>query len=199
MSEERFDGLIGRAQAGDGEALDELFRRHELAVRAFVRLKSGALLRAKEESTDIVQSACREALKDIAAATFADEDDFKAWLIRVAWNKIHRKSAFYRAERRTSARERDLKTDDLGPLAAYARNLTPSRDAAAAEEMERVERAFDALPDDYRDVLVEAAIVGRDRAELAAERGQSVEALRQTLTRARARLAMLLRQPTDGR
>ena len=52
---------------------------------------------------------------------------------------------------------------------------------------------FDALPPDYRDLLLEVAVVGRDRAELAEERGQSAEALRQTLTRARARLAMLLR------
>lgn len=193
MNEGRFEGLIGRAQAGDADALNELFRRHEAAVRAFVRLKSGALLRAKEESTDIVQSACREAIRDLGDASFHDEGDFKAWLMRVAFHKIHRKSAFYRAERRATARERDIEVEELAPLAAYACRLTPSRDAIASEEIERIERAFDALPDDYRELLLEVAVVGRDRRELAEERGQSPEALRQTLTRARARLAMLLR------
>ena len=197
MDADGFEKLMAKAQGGDAEALDALFRRHESGVRAFVRIKSGALLRAKEESADIVQSACREALRDIGNASFADEGDFKAWLMRVAWHKIHRKSAFYGAERRTTARERNLEVDEVGRLAFYAANLTPSRDAEATEEMIRVERAFDALPEDYRDLLVEIAIVGRDRRELAIERGQSEAALRQSLTRARARLALLLRRPAD--
>ena len=77
-------------------------------------------------------------------------------------------------------------------LQAYGAFCTPSRSAAVKEEIERIEGAFDKLPDDYREVITMACLAGMPHREIAAKLSKSEPAVRQLLSRARARLALLL-------
>jgi RNA polymerase sigma-70 factor (ECF subfamily) len=68
------------------------------------------------------------------------------------------------------------------------------------EELERVERAFDTLRDEQREVISLAHVVGMSRAEIAAQLGKSEGAVRTMLSRALAELAERLDdgEPASG-
>ena len=194
--------LFRSAAGGDAAARDELFRRHLAGLRAFVRVRIGPLLRTKESSSDLVHSVCREVLEDLSGFEYRDEAGFRHWLYRRAENKIVDRARFWRREKRDVRREVAIDADDersreARELAELESLYTPSRDAAAREELERVERAFTELPDDYREVISLAKIVGLPHAEIAHEMGRSEGAVRTLLSRALARLATLHEPPAN--
>ena len=51
--------LIARAAQSDRAALEALLVQHLPGVEAYLRLRMGPLLRAKESASDLVQSLCR--------------------------------------------------------------------------------------------------------------------------------------------
>jgi hypothetical protein len=56
---------IAASCSGDAEALARLLTGFLPELRAFVRLRLGPELRARETSSDLVQSVCREVLADL--------------------------------------------------------------------------------------------------------------------------------------
>jgi RNA polymerase sigma-70 factor (ECF subfamily) len=186
--------LVRRAQDGDEPAVRTLLERYLPGLRAFVRLNSGKLLRSKESCSDLVQSACREVLQNAGAFAYGGEAGFKQWLYRAALRKIAHRHDHWRAEKRDVGRELPAPEagttgESAGVLAAYRAFYTPSQQAAAREELERVEAAFDRLPDAHRQVIIMAKLLGLSRAEIAAEIGRSELAVRSLLSRALAQLA----------
>ncbi|MCP3915265.1 MAG: sigma-70 family RNA polymerase sigma factor [bacterium] len=155
-------------------------------LAAYVRLNAGAELRARESTLDIVQSACREVLERLPKfRIYRDEVDFKRWLYRTVQRKIvarARKAVL--PMRSLTEKEAEVVLDGCSGF------FSPSRQAAAREELTRVEEAFRQLPDDYREVIVQAHILGRSRSEIAADSGRSPGAVRALLCRAVARLAV---------
>lgn len=191
MSE--FASLFARAKTGDTDAADALMRRHLDGLNAFVRLKSGPLLRQLESCSDLVQTACREALRDLPKVDCADENAFKQWLFTVAHNKLRGKVDYHTARKRDPRLAVPLDAQSsAGLLGAYASFCTPSQHAQAREEVERVERAFATLDEEQRRAILEISLLGRSHADVAAELGKSEVAMRKVLSRARARLAVLL-------
>jgi len=171
-----------------------LLERYLPGLRAFVRLNSGKLVRSKESCSDLVQSACREVLQHAGDFAYGGEAGFKQWLYRTAMRKIAHRVEHWHADMRDARREArpvaELTTEDRADvLACYRAFYTPSQQAAAREELERVEAAFDRLSDDHRQVIVMAKILGLSRAEIGAELGRSELAVRTLLSRALAQLA----------
>ena len=105
-------------------------------------------------------------------------------------NKIQMKGRHYKAQKRDVRRE--VAAADHSVLEAYASICTPSRHAAANEERERIESAFDRLPHDYRQVLTLCCVMGQPHRQVAEEMGRSEVAVRKLLSRARARLGLEL-------
>lgn len=177
--------------AGDRRVLEELLERQLPSLRAFVRLRAGRDVRARESSADIVQSVCREILQDLGRFEYRDEAAFRSWLFDTALHKIIDRHRYHHAAKRDAAREMPIgagcEAGDAQILACYTRIASPSRGAIA-----RVEAAFDALPDDYRRVITLARIVGLSHGEIAREMGRSEDAVRNLLARALARLGGVL-------
>jgi RNA polymerase sigma-70 factor (ECF subfamily) len=185
--------LARRAAQGDQDALAQLLERHLPAVRAFVRCHMGPAMRARESSSDLVQSVCRELLSHKDAFRHPDENGFQAWLFATARRKIANRARDMLQQKRDVRREIALDASGLGDLAAvYARYSSPSRRVLLAEEVERLEAAIAQLPDDQREVLTLAHLAGQSRAAIAAQMGRSEEAVRALLHRAMARLMVLL-------
>lgn len=187
--------LMRRAKAGDREALGRLLERHLPGVRAFVRLNAGRAIRERESTSDLVQSICREVLEDVQTLASDEESAFKKWLFTAAARKIVDRDRHIHAARRDARRETPIDDDTsrAPELAApYAAFRSPSGDLAMKDEIRRIEEAFDRLPDDQRRVLTLTSIVGLSCAEVATALDKSEVAVRQALSRARARLAMLL-------
>jgi RNA polymerase sigma-70 factor (ECF subfamily) len=174
--------------------LELLLERHLPALRAFVRLRAGRTVAARESSSDLVQSVCRELLQGAGRFEYDGEAAFKSWLFTAALRKIVEKDRYYRAEKRDAAREAGTGGDaeDASLLDGYATLITPSRDVAVREQLARVERAFEQLSDEQREVVTLARIVGLPHAEIARQLGRSEEATRQLLRRAMVRLSGLL-------
>ena len=192
--------LLEEARAGDAQARERLLGDHLQGLTAFVRLRLGEALRARETSQDLVQSVYREVLEDLSDFEYRGEASFRHWLFRRAENKIRDRARFWRREKRDPGREERMQAGDenadrdlLAQLATFA---TPSRQLTTREEIERVERAFAKLPDDYREVILLSRIVGLSHEELAAEMGRTPVATRTLLSRALARLATTLESTT---
>jgi RNA polymerase sigma-70 factor (ECF subfamily) len=192
--------LAERAAAGDRAALDRLLELYLPELRAFVRLRAGAVVRARESSSDIVQSVCREVIQHADRFQFPSEPAFKQWLYTTALRKIVNRKDFYLAQKRDAQREIPISSGDGSDadqrLAACYRSFSsPSRQAMVKEEIARVEKAFEELPDEYREVITLAHVVGLSRAEIAQQMGKSEGAVRVLLHRALARVSALLADP----
>lgn len=174
------------------DRVGQLLEEHLPGLRAFVRLRSGGMLRELETSTDLVQSVCREVLENAGRFQHGGGDGFRRWLYRTAIRKIADRYSFYQAAKRDVRREARSAPDDATLLGVYASICSPSQAASAREQVERVERAFDRLPATYRDAVVGAKLLGLSTRELADELGRSEAATRTVLCRAMARLVELL-------
>jgi RNA polymerase sigma-70 factor (ECF subfamily) len=189
--------LITRVQAGDRQALEILLERHLPGLRGYVRLNSGRLLRAREASTDLVQSVCREILLHMERFQHPSEDGFRKWLYVTAMRKIKDRYQYYFAEKRDVGMEVPIASPggagaEEGLLSCYVSFCTPSAECSAREEIERIELAFDALSEADRDLILLARVVGLSRAAIGERIGVSEGAVRTRLSRALARLAEIL-------
>ncbi len=190
--------LVQSASHGDGAAIETLLERYLPGLEAFVRLRQGRMLKAKESSADIVQSVCREVLQHIDRYQYRGEAQFKHWLYATALRKIANRAEYYRAQKRDAAMEVRLPSGssseggDARLLACYGSFCTPSQDLMLREELQRIESAFEKLPDDYREVILLSRIVGLSHTEIAEQMERSEGAVRTLLSRALARLSGLL-------
>jgi RNA polymerase sigma-70 factor (ECF subfamily) len=179
--------LVGRASRGDREALDALVEQHLAGLLTFVRARAGRRLRVREETFDLALSACREVLADLESGRELDEAHFRHWLYLAAERKIADKARYWARERRDAERMAPL---DRGTSPeAVGKGPSPSQEAVAREDWARAEEALAALPEEYREVILLARVVGLPHAEIALRLGRSEGATRMLLSRALARLA----------
>lgn len=187
---------LERFAAGDDAAVEELLLEHLPELRSYVRLRIGRELRNVEAASDIVQSVCREILEHRERYKFPATDGFRRWLYVTALRKLSNRAERYRALKRDAKR---VPLDEAPPagqadglLDCYRSVCTPSAAAGTREEVERIEAAFDQLPDDYREVITSARILGMSHAEIAEQTGRSEAASRMLLYRALERLSRIL-------
>jgi RNA polymerase sigma factor (sigma-70 family) len=181
--------------AAASATLDELLARHLPGVRAFARLQMDPVLRERESCSDVVQSACRVLLEKHGRAEFEirDEASFRAWLYSSVLHKIKERRRYHLAAKRSPVHEAGAcQEQEQLLLEAYHKVLPPSDEAAALETVERLERCFDRLRAEDREVISWRRIVGLSSDETAIRMGRSAAAVRSLLSRALARLAGLL-------
>lgn len=183
--------LYERARSGDSDALGELLVRYLPQLHAFVRLRSGQKLQARESSMDVVQSVCRELLAENVKFEHRGEDRFRAWLFTSALNKLREKHRFHQFQKRDLRRETEPPTE--WDVQAAASLLTPSVDAIGAETALALESALAALREDHREVITMARVVKLPHSVIAESMGRSEAAVRQLLGRALLELARELR------
>jgi RNA polymerase sigma-70 factor (ECF subfamily) len=192
LGEPPTQALVTAAQGGDSAAAEVLLRRYLPVLRAFVRLRSDQVLRAREADSDLVQTACRQALENLAAFEWRNEGSFRNWLFAVALNKIRKHKNLLLAGKRDVRRQIAGTAGDAALRKAYDTILSPTQELQAREGVARIERAIDALPAAYREVVILSRVVGLSAPEIAAQTGQTDGAVRVQLSRALARLALLL-------
>lgn len=184
--------LAERAAHGDRGAVDLLLERHLPELRAFIRLRAGAALRAQESASDLVQSTCREVLTHQQRFRFPSDSAFRRWLFTTALrkisNRVEHNAAAKRAGKPSPQIDEPNPTDAL-VLSCYARFSSPSHRATVHDEIERVESAFDELSEEQREVVTLIHLAGLSRTEVADRLGKTENAIRILLHRALARLA----------
>jgi RNA polymerase sigma-70 factor (ECF subfamily) len=160
-------------------------------LRAYLRLRMGPELRAKESASDLAQSTCREVLQHLDRYTHRGEANFRQWLFKSAQRKLANRIEHYRAGKREVGREVQAAgagSSDDALAALYQTISTPSRELMRREWIEQLEAAFEGLSEPHREVILLSRVVGLSHAEIASEMGRTVVATRSLLHRALAEL-----------
>jgi len=161
-----------------------------MRVLAAVRARLGAELRGKLESWDVVQDALLASLKNVQSFNQTSEGAFLNWLAKVVENRIRDQLDFFRADKRDHRLERPLagprSAESSAPLDIPERSgvPTPSQFLVLSEDLARLEKAMDQLPEESRELIVAVKIEGRTYDEIAQDLGKSPDAVRMQVKRA---------------
>jgi RNA polymerase sigma-70 factor, ECF subfamily len=172
---ERLDAIIQRAQSGDVDAFEQLYRAHVPAIHALCRRMCGD----DREARDLVQDVFVRAWERLRS--FRGHSTLATWLHRLAVNVV---LETWRASKRDALRM----IDDPEGLAFGATGRDTNADAAMD-----VAAALARLPRGSRTVFVLHDIEGYSHDEIALMTGIAAGTSRTQLFRARRALAKMLR------
>jgi RNA polymerase sigma-70 factor (ECF subfamily) len=189
--------LLDRARTGDSDALEQLFSRYRLFVHLLIRQRSAGRLQARVENSDIVQETLLRAARHIAQFQGTCEEEWRAWLGRIAEREVVKQLRHhFGAARRDATREQPLLLGGSGSTNDHAKleqwlarsQSSPSGVAIRKERALLLADALARLPPDYREVLVLRHLEGLDFAEVAIRLNRSAGAARVLWTRALKKL-----------
>jgi RNA polymerase sigma-70 factor (ECF subfamily) len=156
------DVLVGRAAAGDGRWLGELFERHRGRLEQMVRLRLDRRLQGRLDPADVLQEAYLDVARRFPEYAARREMPFYLWLRLLTGRKLaelHRRHLG--AKMRDAGLEVSLHRGAL-PRASSAslaelllgRLTSASRAAIRAETQRLVQEALNAMDPTDREVLV---------------------------------------------
>ena len=184
--------LLRRAQAGERNALDELYRRCVPRLLAIVRVRLGGGLRARLEGQDIVQSALMRSFEHLDEFRGTDTAALLSWLVRIAENEIHDRADFHGRQKRGAGREVRL---EIGQDVRAERLRSALSEVILDEQSRRLEDAVGALPEEQREVVLLRRFEELSFAEIGERMGRSEDAARMLLARAMAALSVAMGKP----
>jgi RNA polymerase sigma-70 factor (ECF subfamily) len=187
-----FEELIRLVRAGDPAAAQELVQRYEGSIRRAARVQLGdARLRRLLDSTDICQSVLASFFLRAALGQYdlAKPQQLVKLLVMMAHNKVIDSARKHAAERHG---HQHVQFGAANENQVCDPASSPSQIAA---HQELLQRFLEQLTPEERS-LAEQRSQGRAWADIAAERGDSPEALRKQLARAVDRVAQLLHLET---
>ena len=180
--------LIRSAQSGDLEA----FNRLVLAYQDMLFSVAARILGDDEAAADATQEALISAFRGLSGYRGGS---FKAWLLRMVTNACYDELR-YRKRRPTTSLEPDM-DDDEGPLESPRwladPSMTPEQAAEFTELEHAIQHCLEALPPDFRAVVVMADLQGLDYTEVSAAAHVPLGTIKSRLARARLKLRDCLR------
>jgi RNA polymerase sigma-70 factor, ECF subfamily len=187
--------LLDRATGGDAAAVGELLVRHRPPLLEFVEFHLSPAVRARFDSSDVVQDAQAEMARRLPDFLARRPMPFHLWARKTTYERIldlHRNHI--RRSRRAVGRERPLPDRSSIALAQplLAAHPSPSQEAEGREFADRVSRAIRELPEADREVLLLRHVDGLPFAEIASLLDIDPAAARKRFGRALIRLQKLL-------
>lgn len=177
--------LIEKSQKGDRKAFENLVKLHEKNVYNLA-LK---MLKNREDALDAAQDAFLKAW--ISIKSFRGDSKFSAWLYRLTYNTCL--DAIRKAKKGEVI---SLTADDEEEKVADIRDdaPTPEEHMEKQELRHAVREAVDALPDEYRRIIIMREFTGMSYSEIAAATGLNDGTVKSRLARARQKLSEILQQ-----
>ena len=178
--------LIGRSQAGDVEAFNQLVERYQHRVYGLCFHMLGDV-----DAADATQEVFLSAFRGIRSF---QGGAFVGWLLRIAKNRC---CDYLRARKRRVLISLDSPVADGGATPMEIRDLgeAPDDHLVRAELAGLLRRRLEDLPPDQRLVVVLSDIQGYSYEEMVTATGWPVGTVKSRLSRARARLRAAL---SDG-
>ncbi|WP_169975255.1 RNA polymerase sigma factor [Tautonia rosea] len=175
-----FDGLFARAQSGDKDAWEELFRECYPKVIRVVRRRLNQPMRSLYDSADFASDVWRSLLAKSDRFDFPNIGSLLAFLEKAATQKVideHRKlHSQKRDQTRTMSLDANVEGLSVG-MQVPSTDPTPSQYAVANESFQRVNERLD---DTHRRVL-EMAREGYATREISDSVGWSVRQVQRAL------------------
>ena len=178
--------MLARVVERDQAAHRVLFERYYKRVLAFVRRRVGDEGLAEEITTDVFFEVWRN------AAAYRGESPVTTWIFGIANLKTLSARRYFAQPRRSSVR--------VAPDEALSRIPDPAdqdESISARQQLARLMRAIDRLPEGQRDVLRLAFLEGRSYPEIAEALDISEANVKTRVNRARLRLRGLARPGTE--
>jgi RNA polymerase sigma-70 factor, ECF subfamily len=160
------ESLARRAQRGDSDAFLTLYRRY--LDRVYRRVRSKVPTADVEDVTQDIFLAVVRSLD-----RYEQRSRFNTWLYTI----VNRQIAEYYRRRNRRADDEAIEIDVIGYLLVAPENENADQYAA-------IRRAFLTLPGHYQEIILARFSDGLTFAEIAAERGQSLEAVKSLYRRA---------------
>ena len=179
--------LIQTAQNGDLDSFNTLILHYQDAVfHTALRI-----LGDEDSAEDAAQEAFISAFRSISSFRGGS---FKAWLMRTVTNACYDE---LRRQKRRPTTPLEPETSDGeemdSPKWLADPNMTPAEKSEADELEHAIQHCLDALPSDFRTVVVLADIQGMDYSEVAIAAHVPLGTIKSRLARARLRLRECLR------
>jgi RNA polymerase sigma-70 factor, ECF subfamily len=159
--------LAGKAQMGDRDAFFALYNRYLQRVYNRVRSKVPA-----QDVDDVTQEVFLAVVRSLEG--YEHRSRFNTWLYTIVNRQI---ADFYRRRSRSDRGQHVELHDELEDVAGGAQQ-------DAADQRMLIQRALNAIPEHYQDIILMRFSDGLTFAEIAEQRGQSLEAVKSLYRRA---------------
>jgi RNA polymerase sigma-70 factor, ECF subfamily len=184
--------LVALAASRDETAIRAIIKRHNSRLFRIAR----SVLRDDVEAEDALQEAYVKAFA--ALSGFRGDSSLRTWLSRIVLNECLQKLRSNRAKPQPSIEFAPaIEAQIILFPQSFPQPTDPERNMAQRELVHLVERAVDALPDEFRLVLVARAVEGMSIEETAELLGLRPETVKTRLFRARALLKKALAEQFD--
>jgi len=172
--------LLSRAQAGDADALNDLFRRHVPWLSRWARGRLPAWARDAADTHDLVQETALQTFKNVRAFESRGKGALRAYLRQALLNRVRNEL------RRVSRRPAIEELDENAP----SPQSSPLQTAIERQQHARYEAALARLSGTERELIVARLELGLTYEEMAKALGKpSWNAARMAVARALIRLA----------
>jgi RNA polymerase sigma-70 factor (ECF subfamily) len=177
--------LIEAAKGGDRDAMGALLAAYRSYLGTITEAEIDGALRARVDSSDIVQQTCLSAIRKIGDFDGAKQGQFVAWLKQVHLRNIqdairHNKGA----EKRAISKEQQLGDSSTAPLQPVDHlGDTPIQHAMRRESDDELRNALAQLPDDQREVVRLRCFEGWEFQRISEHLGRSHDSVASLLKR----------------
>jgi RNA polymerase sigma-70 factor (subfamily 1) len=193
-----FDALLEAARSGDKEAQGRLLETCRRPLLYFARRQLNPDLRAKGGSSDVVQDAFVNALREIDAFEGCTPEQLLHWMHAITRHSLANFERQYSSGKRWVARESPLEETRVRVDARDA-GPSPSEVVMRRERAETVERALARLPEAMAQVVRLRQEGKRSFEEIGRQIGRTGAAARHLWLRAVAELGLCLEAEGERR
>lgn len=158
--------LIERFRDGDQQAFSDLYARYQPRLGVLIHYKLGEALRGQYDVDDLLQEVFLTASHDIARFTYRSPGSFFRWLAHIANHTIIDAARNAGRLKRDGGQAVGFRTPTNPGGFEPVDSQTPSRLFRYQEEANRLLAQLDALPSDYREVILLAKFEGLSTMEI---------------------------------
>lgn len=196
------DRVLPAARDGSSEALGQILQAYRPYLLAIAAEEMDVALQAKGGASDVVQETFLEAVRDFSHFHGVSSEQLRAWLRCLLVHRLAKRGRHFRKSRKRKidreCRLQELLPDGAEDLPLFALDPTPSENVLDQEQMERLRRAIERLPADYRRVVQLRYQEGLPFEAVGERMGRTATAARLLWRRALERIKHVLGDGVDG-
>ena len=184
-------GMVERFKRGETEAFGLIFRKYRRRLAVLVHYKMSSELRRVVEVDDILQEVFLAAAQDMGNFTYQSPGSLMAWLSRISDHVIVDAARYQHRDKRHAEEMLRFRSESNPAGPEPVNRETPSQVFLRAESIEILLKKLDALPTEYREMILLAKFEGLTTKEISERAKKSRESVALTLHRALKRFREL--------